>query len=226
MFVPNSAGTYGSAQRILKFPSKLPIKKNTTIGDASFEIKKIHLKRQDKPSEPCTSDIHMMDTTACISKFIQEQIGCRLKNQGPTRTNDTGGLPCQFQLREFADISGKLQYASAATIYNMTGCLSACEKERFDIRTTQIREKSGDEDPKGTRLKLRVSISDTSHTQEEEYIIYDLNSFIADFGGYMGLLLGSSILSIYNEFERFVGTLHKAVTRKFQGERRKFSTTK
>ena len=37
--------------------------------------------------------------------------------------------------------------------------------------------------------------------EEEQYVIYDANSFIAEVGGYMGLLLGCSILSLYNEME-------------------------
>ena len=32
---------------------------------------------------------------------------------------------------------------------------------------------------------------------KEDYVIYDANSLIADVGGYLGLLLGYSALSIY-----------------------------
>ena len=31
-----------------------------------------------------------------------------------------------------------------------------------------------------------------------QYKIYDLNSLIADVGGYLGLLMGHSLLSLYN----------------------------
>ena len=33
----------------------------------------------------------------------------------------------------------------------------------------------------------------------KQYVIYDNNSFIADVGGFMGLLLGFSLFSIYDE---------------------------
>ena len=36
-----------------------------------------------------------------------------------------------------------------------------------------------------------------SYQFEEEYIDYDFNDFIADVGGYLGLLLGHSVLSFY-----------------------------
>ena len=35
--------------------------------------------------------------------------------------------------------------------------------------------------------------------EEEQYVLYDFNSFFADVGGFMGLALGSSMLKIYDE---------------------------
>ena len=37
-----------------------------------------------------------------------------------------------------------------------------------------------------------------------QYYSYDFNSFIADVGGYLGLLLGHSIYSFYNVVEMWV----------------------
>ena len=34
----------------------------------------------------------------------------------------------------------------------------------------------------------------------EQYLVYDSNSFIADVGGFLGLLLGHSILSLFQFF--------------------------
>ncbi len=38
---------------------------------------------------------------------------------------------------------------------------------------------------------------------KEEYIIYDFDSFIADVGGFLGLLLGHSLLSIYQSMHEW-----------------------
>ena len=42
---------------------------------------------------------------------------------------------------------------------------------------------------------------ESAYIEEEEYFIYDFDTFIADVGGYMGLLLGSSIISLMDEVE-------------------------
>ena len=54
---------------------------------------------------------------------------------------------------------------------------------------------------------LRLRITDRSFEERKQYIIYDMDSFIADVGGYMGLLLGYSIMSLYNEIEALLKRL-------------------
>ena len=47
----------------------------------------------------------------------------------------------------------------------------------------------------------------------EEYRLYDSSSFIADFGGYLGLLLGASLLSL---IEETLETLHDKCCGKYR----------
>ena len=44
---------------------------------------------------------------------------------------------------------------------------------------------------------LMFRIARSKHEVREHYSIYDGNSFIADIGGYLGLLLGHSLFGIY-----------------------------
>ena len=130
----------------------------------------------------------------------------------------TARPPCQSpeDFKKFTTLSAKLQFADTSAIYDMTGCLSACEKYRFELKMTdktQVIEPSTSYHGKDT-LWLFISMHDTSYVQEEQYIIYDLNSFIADVGGYMGLLLGSSILSLYDETERLISTFYRSTLKR------------
>ena len=63
----------------------------------------------------------------------------------------------------------------------------------------------GNPDP--GKYRLTFKILDRSYKLEEQYKIYDTESFIADVGGYMGLLLGCSLLSLYKEVEGFLKKL-------------------
>ena len=83
-------------------------------------------------------------------------------------------------------------------VYNLTGCKSSCEKDVFSFVTEPI---LCHDQNFGQELILDVMITDRWYEEKEQYIIYDTDSFIADVGGYMGLILGFSILSIYHEIE-------------------------
>ena len=70
--------------------------------------------------------------------------------------------------------------------------------------------------PKRT-LHLYMYYVNSRYDEKEQYVIYDLNSFIADVGGFMGLLLGFRIQSMLEMIEGY----WKALTaRKRMGERK------
>ena len=76
----------------------------------------------------------------------------------------------------------------------MTGCLSACEKYKIDLTNDDV---SGDVNTTDTLVSF--TINDGYYVEEEQYVIYDFNSLVADTGGFMGLILGTSFLSMYDE---------------------------
>ena len=91
-------------------------------------------------------------------------------------------------------------------IYKMTGCLSACEKDKFSLDTEdweKVFQGFGSE----CEYHLKFKIMDRTYEEQEQYIIYDTDSFFADVGGFTGLLLGSSLLSLYDEIERLLRKL-------------------
>ena len=49
------------------------------------------------------------------------------------------------------------------------------------------------------------------YTEYEQYLTYDYRSFVADFGGYLGLLLGSSLLTFYDLFKRWATTIIRCI---------------
>ena len=46
------------------------------------------------------------------------------------------------------------------------------------------------------RMALEWEFMNSDYIVRQEYLTYDMNSLIADVGGYLGLLLGYSLLSI------------------------------
>ena len=65
-----------------------------------------------------------------------------------------------------------------------------------------------------SRVTFLVYFPSTMYDELKQYLIYDETHFIADFGGYLGLLLGSSLLSLYDKVKRWLKALHKLISEK------------
>ena len=48
------------------------------------------------------------------------------------------------------------------------------------------------------KIELTWQYGQGDYVEEKEYLTYDHNDFVADFGGYLGLLLGHSVLTCYD----------------------------
>ena len=159
----------------------------------------------DQPSERCTIETRTPNTSGCIADFIEKQLGCSITIHS---SGSSTMPPCNSssQFKNLKEIQYKLAYSDANTIYKMTGCLAACQRyeyQRYGFRSRTSR-------PCHTAqcdYYLRFRISHGTEEERTQYYRYEFNSFIADVGGYMGLLLGFSMLSIYNEIDRLSGKI-------------------
>ena len=172
---------------------------------------KSHVKALHQPSKPCKTDIRGPNTSECIAKFIEDQIGCRIKLHG-IHINQINTCKSRLQLQHLAKILRELKHADDKTIYELTGCLGSCERHEYQgleyHRNDAVWQmcQGGNE---SCNLILRPEINDRSYDEKKQYVVYDFNSFTADVGGFMGLLLGFSILSIYDELTNILRRLKR-----------------
>ena len=81
---------------------------------------------------------------------------------------------------------------------SITGCMGSCHMREFKAsRLTTLEPGNATEEtgfPK--TIRLAFVLMTTRHEIREQYAAYDFNAFIADVGGFLGLLLGHSIYSL------------------------------
>ena len=125
MHIPNWVRVYGSHHKTMK-PTYY---KNYNV---KIVISKSHLKALDQPSERCVEDRKNQYVSAFIAKFIDGQLECSSRIQG---SDSAEKMTCDnvTQLQSLSQYSHQFQEADANTIYKITGCLSSCEKDEFQI---------------------------------------------------------------------------------------------
>ena len=212
--MPNEVKLFGTAHKNFK-------KGTSPCGIYMYTqdiyITKSHVKAIDQPTRPCTNEASSLTTSNCLANFIESKLGCTPNILGSQYPN---GLPCntRSQLLDLANLTTQFQEADEREVFEMTGCLSACEKDLYRVSADPIKKEfasSSNSNPfMAVRTKceyhVKFKIMDRSYEEEEQYVIYDTDSFFADVGGFMGLLLGTSLMSIYKDLEDL---LKKAIRR-------------
>ena len=85
-------------------------------------------------------------------------------------------------------------------LYRLTGCIPECSKTKFELKAIKLKSQVSTR----MELQIRLLIPIGEHDVIEEYFLYDFDSFIPDVGGYLGLLLGYSLLSMYHTFTQWL----------------------
>ena len=183
----DTSGVYGST-----FVKYMP-KENTSHNEKIFVYKNV-MKPLDRIGHRCTNDMAKYSVGRCIVNNVEETINCTAYQIFANKTKDicnrTQYFYSMMMHKDFSDLS-------EAEIYKFSGCLPHCEHDEIQVKSIGEPLVYPSRNPTFT---LEFQFEDGSYHTTEEYIVYDTDSFLADIGGYLGLLLGHSILSVYSGF--------------------------
>jgi hypothetical protein len=91
--------------------------------------------------------------------------------------------------KEFMDLGDR-------AMSEKTGCLPSCTRNEYVVKH-EFDTINVDYKVPHSHL-LEIGYLGTEYTVKEQYLVYGLPDLIADFGGFLGLLLGYSVLSFFD----------------------------
>ncbi len=172
-----------------------------------YKISITHWKRKDHSDFRCDDTGAPAHVTACIDRFIEERVGCSSAFQRTPQNRRQCTTVDQY--REWTRRVSEVIAWDETTIFNKTGCLGPCDIYHYHLEdadtltAAMLGNRTGDP----TNVKIKLMIPTSSYKSYEQYLVYDYDSFIADVGGYLGLLLGHSLYSIACSLEDAVSFL-------------------
>ena len=183
------------------FMKQLTLEMNLARGYVqNYHVRKNRVVKVDREGQRCSNDAAEHSPARCITKYLEDTYNCTAYL---LMTNKTKPFCQEEAMAEVIATLEEFSGSSEARILNKTGCLPHCERDEItidDINTKPVWAPSN-------TLTMSFTFEDASYQLSEEYIVYDFNDFIADVGGYLGLLLGHSVLSMYHmSTEWFTGT--------------------
>ena len=166
-----------------------------TLHDTGYyhDITLTKHKKLNLDGRPCEED-PAYNFTVCIKEKLSEKVGCRLPWDKWSQ-QDRAVCKSEQKIRKFEQTYAVLSNANSDMILEMTGCKRPCHYKEY---------KFVDSSPKVVSKRSVLAFWAASHTTqiEEEVLLYPFTSLVAEFGGSLGLFLGFSFLTIWQQIRR------------------------
>jgi hypothetical protein len=146
--------------------------------------------------------------------YLLNELECKF----PWQTLDTVHPTCNkvFQHDKLLNLMQDVDNLGEMDLYKMSGCLPSCHRSEFDTKITttksdlldtdiQLATGGGTGNATGTateknssRAAITLYYAGSRYKKKVAYLTFELSDLYAAVGGYMGLLLGTSFLSVYD----------------------------
>ena len=173
-------------------PSKLWWISGKTLNESGYyhDITLTRHKKLNLERRPCEED-PTYNFTGCTKEKLSDKVGCRLPWDKWSQ-QDRAVCKKEQQFKQFEQIWRGLGNSNADEIVEKTGCLKPCHYKEY---------KFVESSPKVLVNPGVLGFWAASHTTqvEEEVLLYPFTSLVAEFGGSLGLFLGFSFMTIWQE---------------------------
>ena len=155
-------------------------------GQYISATKHTDIDRADSPCEERTD----YSFTSCVKKNITQKVGCR--PQWDSEGHKDRKCTTKDQIIKHLKLHSNLSVAEQKLVIKMTGCLLPCTYTEYKDEGGQSQELAAEN--KG--MIVNINFATTQVTIKEEEYIYHFSSFMAEFGGTLGISFLESFESI------------------------------
>ena len=159
----------------------------------SFSGQQEVTSRMKKSKFNCHED-NSNKQTECLNEYYASKLNCTLPWVASKRPQNRVECKGRDKFIEFKNLSLSIGNSEVIGELKKRGCLIPnCKQTTWKIQSGQQKKSHGH-----NKTELLLSFPHSSKVLiRNEINLYTVSSFFADFGGYMGLLLGESLISYF-----------------------------
>ena len=172
----------------------------------TYEVTPTEVIFLDQDNEHCIGEEdqekQQVDMQKCLEDYIASQMDCALPWLAK-KGLPGNGVSCQYpeEYDRYVQLYNEVINFDSGSISSIANCIPSCKRHEYSVKHMLTYEH-----------KRLMKNSTTVHfffgkdrfTVRKQYYTYDFQNFLADFGGYLGLLLGYSILGFYDTLVNLV----------------------
>ena len=178
-----------SNKALRKIKSKTPGKHPRYL----YNLKVSQHEYLNQEKSPCTSK-PLESFQECLERYFNQEMGCHLpwhKEGSP--------LPCAnaSDSQRYQNLTLRLKSMNKMDLTRELDCHMPCTLYEYEpVEFMEVEQPCNSEWCQYVPVLL-VAVDDANLYLSREVVLYDENNFIADVGGYLGLLLGASVMTLY-----------------------------
>lgn len=181
------------------------VRNATGVKEVLTTLESVLLKKE---SHDCYED-NSMKITKCINDIIAEKLECSLTWMKIQSKEICTGSDKLIQFREFYSNLNSNQTQREIKKCLKPNCKTIKWKQSY---TSEWSRKKG--------MRIQMTLPSNSYTiSRKEILLADFSTFMADFGSYLGLFLGTSVLSIIDILVNYLLCVKNTVFGKATGKK-------
>ncbi|XP_059095891.1 uncharacterized protein LOC131890544 [Tigriopus californicus] len=163
--------------------------------ESTIDIKEQVFNAKPRDGASCDEQ-NRMKMSKCINEYISRSMTCQLpwtkRKQGSKRLCDKSTDWDDFRF-VMDSLSENVTLNEVAV---QTGCLPNCRYKKYDIEVVERNAQRIIWSPSNLTHTFLFQMKQAMVEVHEEKYFYDTNSFVGDVGGFLGLLLGLSVMDL------------------------------
>jgi hypothetical protein len=129
--------------------------------------------------------------------YLLDELQCKFLWQ----TFNTGLPTCtkSSQYEKLLNMMRDLEVMGSMGLYEKTGCLPSCHRSEFDTKMIMTKTMASTAPPLNpSSVDFTLYYIGTHYKKKVQYLMFTVEDMFASIGGFMGLLLGHSVMSLYD----------------------------
>ena len=172
-----------------------------------YEVEPTEVLYLNQEKEPCNEQENVKkDIWSCLESHFASKMNCSLPWQSDKNERKLPMCSHPHDFMQYMESHGDLLDFETNDITQTANCIPSCKRVEYSVKMfnklpgldPEVYQYLGVDNQLKNALQLDFFFGKDRFSKREQYYAYDKQNLVADFGGYLGLLLGYSFLTAYD----------------------------
>ena len=182
-----------------------------------YEVEPTEVVYLNQEKDPCKDQAENIknDIWSCLESHFASKLNCSLPWQSAKNDRKLPVCSHPHEFMQYMETHEGILDFETDDITQTANCMPSCRRVEYSVKLfnklpgldPEVYQYLGVDNQFKNALQLDFFFGKDRFSKREQYYAYDMQNLVADFGGYLGLLLGYSLLALYDSMAHLLTKL-------------------